>query len=248
MMYSSTENYYGTLIPPMGYDVGETRNMISPANNRGSEQPQNQIPVDIATALAYQLSAAANGQNLNGVNNNDLIDRDKINYCSVPPAGMEYPSNCYPPPQSNSPADYNAILLSRGAPGNGNNAFYPGNSWPYPNTNQEVDGVYPHSVGPGFPPGETLQTSPYNAQFGERVGMNGSPYMMYSNGNADDLVERFNCVSLSDAVSAQQPYLFPTSQLNQHEQLIDSHWQHFVGKVSFISRFFLLSTHSLTMA
>ncbi|VDN97481.1 unnamed protein product [Rodentolepis nana] len=231
-MYGSNENYYGTLIPPLNFDVGEARNMLPSASNRNSEQPPppTQIPVDIATSLAYQLSAAANGQNPNGPNGNELIDRDKLNYCSVPPTGLEYPSNCYPPPQSNSPADYNAILLSRGAPSNGNNTFYPGNSWPYPNPNQEVDGVYPHPAGPGYPPGDTLQSAPYNAQFGDRMGVNGSPYMMYSNGNADDLVERFNCVSLNDAMSAQQHFLFPTSSLNQNEQLIDSHWQHFVGK------------------
>lgn len=245
-MYGSNDNCYSTLIPPISYDVGEARNMMPTGSTRTSEQtPQTHIPVDIATALALQLSAAANNHSLNGVNNSEFIDREKLNYCSVPPNGLEYPPNCYPPPpQSNSPADYNAVLLSRGATNNGNNAFYPGNSWPYPNPNQEIDTVYP--AGGVYAPGDALQASPYNAQFGDRVGMNASPYMMYSNGNADDLVERLNCVSLNDAMSAQQQYLFPASSLNQNEPLIDNHWQHFMGKVSSTSPFnYYLSVNQL---
>ncbi|KAM7538032.1 hypothetical protein Aperf_G00000061681 [Anoplocephala perfoliata] len=227
-MYSSNENYYSTLISPISYDAGEARNMMPTGSTHGSEQtPQAHIPVDIATALALQLSAAANNRSLNGVNTNEFIDREKLNYCSVPSNGLEFPPSCYPPPppQSNSPADYNAILLSRGATNNGNNAFYPGNSWPYPDPNQEIDTVCP--TGGFYATGDALQASPYNAQFGDRVGTNASPYMMYSNGNADDLVERFNCVNLNDA---QQQYLFPASSLNQNEPLADNQWQHFMGK------------------
>ncbi|KAL5964892.1 YTH domain-containing family protein 2 [Taenia solium] len=236
-MFGSGDNYFGTLVPPMPYDVGEGRNLISSASPRASQPtPPTHIPVDFATALALAAaSAAANNGNLNGVNNsgnsNEALDGEKINYCSVPAAGLnDYPANCYPPPQSNSPAEYNAVYLSRGTAGGGNGTFYPGHSWPYQNAHQDCDPVYHHAAGSGFTAGDTLQASPYNAQFGERVGMSASPYMMYSNGIADDLVDRFNCVSLNDAVAAQQPYIYPTSPLHQNDPLVDSQWQHFVGK------------------
>ena len=236
-MYGSNDNYYGPLIPPMSYDVGESQNVISASSRTSQPTPPTHIPVDFATALALAAaSAAVNNNNVNGFNNgnnnSEVLDGGKVNYCSMPASGPnEYPPNCYSTPQSNSPADYNAMYLSRGAPSGGNNTFYSGSSWSYQHPQQECDSIFHPPLGSGFAGSETLQTSPYNAQFGERVGMNTSPYMMYSNGNTDDLVERFNCVSLNDAMAAQQPYMYPASTLHHNDSLIDNQWRHVLGKV-----------------
>ncbi|VDD79691.1 unnamed protein product [Mesocestoides corti] len=221
-MYGSNDNYYNTLFTPMSYDLGEGRSMLPPPPPRPTQPtPSTHIPVDFATALALAAAtAAANSNNLSGSssgNTNGAADRDRI---------CDYSPNCYAP-HSNSPADYTAMYYPRSATvGGENSTFYPtSTSWTYQPSQQDCDPLYLRTAGSSYNAGDPLQSSPFNGQFNDRIGVNTSPYMMYTNGGGEDLADRFNCVSLNDAMVAQQPHVYPASPLQQNDPLLSNQWQ-----------------------
>ncbi len=258
-MYGSGDNYYGAMFTQMPYGaMGEGRSMLPPpppnaaaaaAAARGP-QPTPPIPVDFSTALALAAATVAanttnnstSGASVNG-NGSTASDgqreADKLGYYAPPQppppqAGGDYSPSCYvpqpPPPQSNSPADF--MYYPRGGPqAGGPNAFYPPTtSWPY---QQDYDTAYNRAAaGAAY---AATGDGAYGNQFAGRLTMNASPYMMYTNGapgGPDDLVDRFNCVSLNEAVAAQQPFVYQQgAAAAAADALLNSQWQHLMGKV-----------------